>query len=330
MLKIYSAIKNIGIITSGGDSPGMNAALRSVVRSANFHSLNCIGFYRGYQGIIENDFKLLKMRSVSNILELGGTILRSMRSLDFHNAKIREKAYKNLVSHNIDALVVIGGNGSITGANVFSQQFDFPCIGIPASIDNDIYGTDYSIGFQTALQTIVESVDKIRDTARSHNRLFFVEVMGRDNGNLALYSAIASGACFVIIPEKDFEINNLAERLKFGISVSKSSSVVIVAEGNNYGTSYKIADDLSEIFDEYESKVTILGHLQRGGSPVVMDRLIASRLGLSAVQALVSKNYNQMVGIIKNELVLTPIEDVVIKEKKINTDLYKLNKIISR
>tara|TARA_Y100000766_G_C18917076_1_gene612624 strand:- start:4995 stop:5987 length:993 start_codon:yes stop_codon:yes gene_type:complete len=330
LLKIYSTIKNIGIITSGGDSPGMNAALRSVVRSANFHSLNCVGFYRGYQGIIENDFKLLKMRSVSNILELGGTILRSMRSLDFHNAKIREKAYENLVSHNIDALVVIGGNGSITGANVFSQQFDFPCIGIPASIDNDIYGTDYSIGFQTALQTIVESVDKIRDTARSHNRLFFVEVMGRDNGNLALYSAIASGACFVIIPEKDFEINNLAERLKFGISVSKSSSVVIVAEGNNYGTSYKIADDLSEIFDEYESKVTILGHLQRGGSPVVMDRLIASRLGLSAVQALVSKNYNQMVGIIKNELVLTPIEDVVRKEKKINTDLYKLNKIISR
>tara|TARA_B100001989_G_C24537205_1_gene465167 strand:- start:385 stop:1377 length:993 start_codon:yes stop_codon:yes gene_type:complete len=330
LLKIYYIIKNIGIITSGGDSPGMNAALRSVVRSANFHSLNCIGFFRGYQGIIENDFKLLEMRSVSNILELGGTILRSMRSLDFHNAAIREKAYDNLKSHNIDALIVIGGNGSITGANVFSKQFDFPCIGIPASIDNDIYGTDYSIGFQTALQTIVESVDKIRDTARSHNRLFFVEVMGRDNGNLALYSAIASGACFVVIPEKDFEINNLAERLKFGKSVSKSSSVVIVAEGNNYGPAYKIADDLSEIFDEYESKVTILGHLQRGGSPVVMDRLIASRLGLSAVQALISKNYNQMVGIIKNELVLTPIQDVVSKEKKLNTDLYKLNKIISR
>ena len=330
MLKIYYIIKKIGIITSGGDSPGMNAALRSVVRSANFHSLNCIGFFRGYQGIIENDFKLLEMRSVSNILELGGTILRSMRSLDFHNAAIREKAFDNLKSHNIDALIVIGGNGSITGANVFSKQFDFPCIGIPASIDNDIYGTDYSIGFQTALQTIVESVDKIRDTARSHNRLFFVEVMGRDNGNLALYSAIASGACFVIIPEKDFEINNLAERLKFGKSVSKSSSVVIVAEGNNYGPAYKIADDLSEIFDEYESKVSILGHLQRGGSPVVMDRLIASRLGLSAVQALISKNYNQMVGIIKNELVLTPIKDVVSKEKKLNTDLYKLNKIISR
>ena len=170
----------------------MNAALRSVVRSANYHGIECVGFYRGYQGIIENDFKLLEMRSVSNILELGGTILRTARSLDFHKSDVREKAYYNLKLQNIDALVVIGGNGSITGANIFAQQFDFPCVGIPASIDNDIYGTDYSIGFQTALQTIVESVDKIRDTARSHNRLFFVEVMGRDNGNLALYSAIAS------------------------------------------------------------------------------------------------------------------------------------------
>ncbi len=301
----------------------MNAALRSVVRSANYHGIDCVGFYRGYQGIIENDFKLLEMRSVSNILELGGTVLRTARSLAFHKAEIRENAYNNLKSQNIDALVVIGGNGSITGANVFSKQFDFPCVGIPASIDNDIFGTDCSIGFQTALQTIVESVDKIRDTARSHNRLFFVEVMGRDNGNLALYSAIASGACFVIIPEKEFEINNLAERLRKGKSMSKSSSVVIVAEGNNYGTSYKIAEDLIEVFDEYESKVTILGHLQRGGSPVVMDRLIASRLGLSAVQALMSENYGNMVGIIKNEIVLTPMQDVVDKEKNINENLYK-------
>ena len=308
----------------------MNAALRSVVRSSNYHGIECVGFYRGYQGIIENDFKPLEMRSVSNILELGGTILKTARSLDFHKTEVRERAYHNLKLQNIDALVVIGGNGSITGASVFSKQFDFPCVGIPASIDNDIYGTDCSIGFQTALQTIVESVDKIRDTARSHNRLFFVEVMGRDNGNLALYSAIASGACFVIIPEKGFEINNLAERLKTGKSMSKSSSVVIVAEGNNYGSSYKIAEDLTEVFDEYESKVTILGHLQRGGSPVVMDRLIASRLGLSAVQALMSENYGNMVGIIKNEIVLSPMQDVVDKQKKINEDLYKLNKIISR
>ena len=308
----------------------MNAALRSVVRSANYHGIECVGFYRGYQGIIENDFKPLEMRSVSNILELGGTVLKTARSLAFHKTEVRERAYHNLKLQNIDALVVIGGNGSITGASVFSKQFDFPCVGIPASIDNDIYGTDCSIGFQTALQTIVESVDKIRDTARSHNRLFFVEVMGRDNGNLALYSAIASGACFVIIPEKEFEINNLAERLKTGKSMSKSSSVVIVAEGNNYGPSYKIAEDLTEVFDEYESKVTILGHLQRGGSPVVMDRLIASRLGLSAVQALMSENYGNMVGIIKNETVLIHMQDVVDKQKKINEDLYKLNKIISR
>ncbi|MBL6663148.1 MAG: 6-phosphofructokinase [Flavobacteriales bacterium] len=323
-------IKKIAIITSGGDSPGMNAALRSVVRSANYHGIECVGFFRGYQGIIENDFKPLKMRSVSNILELGGTVLRTARSLDFHKAEVREKAYHNLKLQNIDALVVIGGNGSITGANIFGKQFDFPCVGIPASIDNDIYGTDCSIGFQTALQTIVESVDKIRDTARSHNRLFFVEVMGRDNGNLALYSAIASGACFVIIPEKGFEIKNLAERLKTGKSLRKSSSIVIVAEGNNYGPSYKIAEDLTEVFDEYESKVTILGHLQRGGSPVVMDRLIASRLGLSAVQALMSENYGNMVGIIENETVLIPMQDVVDKQKNINEDLYKLNKIISR
>ncbi len=308
----------------------MNAALRSVVRSANYHGIECLGFYRGYQGIIENDFKPLEMRSVSNILELGGTVLRTARSLDFHKAEVREKAYHNLKLQNIDALVVIGGNGSITGANIFGKQFDFPCVGIPASIDNDIYGTDCSIGFQTALQTIVESVDKIRDTARSHNRLFFVEVMGRDNGNLALYSAIASGACFVIIPEKGFEIKNLAERLKTGKSLRKSSSIVIVAEGNNYGPSYKIAEDLTEVFDEYESKVTILGHLQRGGSPVVMDRLIASRLGLSAVQALMSENYGNMVGIIENETVLISMQDVVDKQKNINEDLYKLNKIISR
>ncbi len=308
----------------------MNAALRSVVRSANYHSIECVGFYHGYQGIIDNHFKPLQMRSVSNILELGGTVLRTARSLDFHKAQVREKAYSNLKSQNIEALVVIGGNGSITGANVFSKQFDFPCVGIPASIDNDIFGTDYSIGFQTALQTIVESVDKIRDTARSHNRLFFVEVMGRDNGNLALNSAIASGACFVIIPEKDFKINNLAERLRIGKSMSKSSSVVIVAEGNNYGPSYKIAKDLTEVFDEYESKVTILGHLQRGGSPVVMDRLIASRLGLSAVQALISENYGNMVGIIKNETVLIPMQHVVDKDKNIDENLFKLNKIISR
>ena len=308
----------------------MNAALRSVVRSASYHNIDCIGYFRGYQGIIENDYQSLEMRSVSNILEVGGTVLKTARSLDFHKPEVREVAYKNLKAADAEALVVIGGNGSITGAHIFANQFDFPCVGIPASIDNDIFGTDNSIGFQTALQTIVESVDKIRDTARSHNRLFFIEVMGRHNGNLALYSSIASGACYVVIPEREFVINDLVEQLKTGKNLSKTSSVVIVAEGNNHGPSYKIAEDLSQVYNEYESKVTILGHLQRGGSPVVMDRVIASRLGLSAVQALMSDIHRHMVGIIKNEIVLTPMQDVVEKEKKINEDLYKLNKIISR
>ena len=209
-------MKRIAIITSGGDSPGMNAAVRSVVRTAIFHNIECFGFYRGYQGIIENEYKKLEIRSVSKILGMGGTLLKSARSLDFHKPEVREKAYTNLKSLSIDALVVIGGNGSLTGASVFADQFDFPVIGIPASIDNDVFGSDHSIGFHTSLETIVDSVDKIRDTARSHNRLFFVEVMGRDSGNLALHSSVASGACYVIIPEKEFTIEGLAKRLEEG------------------------------------------------------------------------------------------------------------------
>ena len=323
-------IKKIAIITSGGDSPGMNAALRSVVRSALYHNIECFGFYRGFQGLIENDYINLSMRSVSMILGVGGTKLKSARSLDFHEPLIRETAYQNLKSLDIDALVVIGGNGSLTGANIFSSQFDFPCLGIPASIDNDIYGTDYSIGFQTALQTIVESVDKIRDTARSHNRLFFVEVMGRDNGNLALHASLATGACFVIIPEKKFTIANLAHRLKEGKKLKKTSSVVIVAEGNQYGPSYKIANDLIEVYSEYETKVTILGHLQRGGAPVTMDRILASSLGYEAVIALLNSYTNHMVGIVNNEVILTPLIKVVEKGNDINDDFYKLNQILSR
>jgi 6-phosphofructokinase 1 len=308
----------------------MNAAIRSVVRSALYHNIECFGFYRGFQGLIENDYVNLSMRSVSMILGVGGTKLKSARSLDFHEPSIREKAYKNLKALNIDALVVIGGNGSLTGASVFSSQFDFPCVGIPASIDNDIYGTDYSIGFQTALQTIVESVDKIRDTARSHNRLFFVEVMGRDNGNLALHASLATGACFVIIPEKKFTIAHLAHRLKEGKKLKKSSSVVIVAEGNHYGPSYKIANDLIEVYSEYETKVTILGHLQRGGAPVTMDRVLASTLGYEAVISLLNSYTNHMIGIVNNEVILTPLKKVVEKGNDINDDLYKLNQILSR
>lgn len=323
-------MKKIAIITSGGDSPGMNSAIRSVVRSAIFHDIECYGFYRGYQGIIENEFQKLEIRSVSKILGLGGTLLKSARSLDFHDSKIRETAFQNLKNLKIDALVVIGGNGSLTGASVFSNQFDIPVVGIPASIDNDVYGTDHSIGFYTSLETIVAAVDKIRDTARSHNRLFFVEVMGRDSGNLALHSSVASGACYVIIPEKDFTIEALAKRLEEGSKLNKTSSIVIVAEGNTYGPSYKIANDLSDVYSKYETKVTILGHLQRGGSPSSSDRILASRLGKAAIDVLLEGKSNKMVGVVKNQIVINDINTVVENDNPIDESLYYLNEIISR
>ncbi|MGC6428095.1 MAG: 6-phosphofructokinase [Flavobacteriales bacterium] len=323
-------MKKIAIITSGGDSPGMNSAIRSVVRTAIYHELECYGFYRGFQGIIENDYKKLEIRSVSKILGLGGTLLKSARSLDFHDSEIRKIAYQNLKNLSIDALVVIGGNGSLTGASIFSNQFDIPVVGIPASIDNDVYGTDHSIGFHTSLDTIVDSVDKIRDTARSHNRLFFVEVMGRDSGNLALHASVASGACFVIIPEKEFTIDGLAKRLEEGSKLDKTSSVVLVAEGNSYGPSYKIASDLSDVYSKYETKVTILGHLQRGGSPSSIDRILASRLGKAAIDVLIGGESNKMVGIIKNEIVINNIDTVVENHNPIDESLYYLNEIISR
>lgn len=323
-------MKRIAIITSGGDSPGMNAAIRSVVRTAIFHDIECFGFYRGYQGVIENDYIRLEIRSVSKILGMGGTLLKSARSLDFHKPEIREKAFTNLKALSIDALIVIGGNGSLTGASIFSDQFDFPVIGIPASIDNDVYGSDHSIGFHTSLDTIIDSVDKIRDTARSHNRLFFVEVMGRDSGNLALHSSVASGACYVIIPEKDFTIKGLANRLEEGNKLNKTSSIVIVAEGNKYGPSYKIAEDLSNIYSEYETKVTILGHLQRGGSPSCSDRILASKLGKASIDALLDGEKHKMVGVIKNEIVLSDLKTVIDNKNGIDESLFYLNEIISR
>ena len=323
-------VKKIAIITSGGDSPGMNAAIRSVVRSAVFHDVECYGFYRGYQGIIENDYIELKLRSVSKILGLGGTLLKSARSEDFHNPEIRKSAYQHLKNLDIDGLVVIGGNGSLTGASIFSKEFDLPVIGIPASIDNDVCGTDNSIGFHTALETIVDSVDKIRDTARSHNRLFFVEVMGRNSGNLALHSSVATGACYAIIPEKEFTIQGLAERLIEGKKLNKTSSIVIVAEGNKFGPSYKIAHALESVYSEYETKVTILGHLQRGGTPTSGDRILASRLGMAAVDGLLNGNTNKVVGIVKNEIVYNDIDLVIDNDNHIDENLYNLNNIISR
>ena len=323
-------ISKIAVLTSGGDAPGMNAAIRSLVRSAEFNNIQCVGVQKGFQGLIDSSFELLNMRSVSNILGIGGTFLHSARSTDFMQKKHRSFAYKNLQKESIDALVVIGGNGSLTGASIFAQEFNFPVIGIPASIDNDVYGTDYSIGYSTALETIVESVDKIRDTANSHNRLFFVEVMGRNSGNLALNSSLASGACFVIIPEKDFQLVDLIKRLEENKKRNKKSSIVIVAEGNSYGSSFKIAADLNKVYSAYETKVTILGHIQRGGKPCSYDRILASQLGMAAIESLKLAKYNTLVGLVDNTIINTPISDVINATNKLSNDLYRLNKIISR
>ncbi len=323
-------INKIGIITSGGDAPGMNAAIRSIVRSALYNNIECVGFYRGYQGLIENDYKSLGLRDVSQRLGLGGTFLKSARSTDFLQKDFRSKAYDNLKSQSVDLLVVIGGNGSIKGAAVFSEDFDFPVIGIPASIDNDIFGTDHSIGFDTSLNTITNSIDKIRDTARSHNRLFFIEVMGRDCGNLAIHSGLATGACYIITPEIDFSIENLINRLDEGKKLYKTSSIVVVAEGNKYGSASKIAEDVGEIYQDYEIKVTILGHLQRGGSPTAFDRIVASRLGMGAIEAIKLNKFNVIVGIIKNDIHYSPINSIDNEISSIQNDIININCVISR
>ena len=308
----------------------MNAAIRSLVRSALYNNIECIGFYRGYQGLIENDYKYLGLRDVSQRLGLGGTFLKSARSNEFLEKEYRSKAHENLKSHSVDLLVVIGGNGSIKGASVFSEDFNFPVIGIPASIDNDVFGTDHSIGFDTSLNTITNSIDKIRDTARSHNRLFFIEVMGRDCGNLAIHSGLATGACYIITPEIDFSIENLINRLDEGKKLYKTSSIVVVAEGNKYGSASKIAEDVGEIYQDYEIKVTILGHLQRGGSPTAFDRIVASRLGMGAIEAIKLNKFNVIVGIIKNDIHYSPINSIDNEISSIQNDIININCVISR
>ena len=323
-------IRKIGILTSGGDSPGMNAAIRSVVRSALFENITCIGYYRGYQGLIENDFKQLGLRDVSQRLGLGGTFLKSARSKDFHDKKFRIQALENLKSESVDLLVVIGGNGSIKGASVFSNDFDFPVIGIPASIDNDIAGTDHSIGFDTSLNTIINSIDKIRDTARSHSRLFFIEVMGRDCGNLAIHSGLATGACYIITPELEFHLDDLINRLEEGKSLCKTSSIVVVAEGNKYGNAYKIAEDVGKVYGDYEIKVSILGHLQRGGSPSAVDRVVASRLGMGAIEAIKSQQVNVVVGIINNKISYSSINSGANEDGVTKKEILRINSVISR
>ncbi|WP_297333033.1 6-phosphofructokinase [Flavobacterium sp.] len=323
-------IKKIGVLTSGGDSPGMNAAIRAVVRTCAFHNIECAGIYRGYQGMIEGDFKEMNARSVNNIINKGGTILKSARSKEFMTAEGRKKAHQNLVESNIDALVVIGGNGSFTGALIFNSEYNFPVIGIPGTIDNDIYGTSFTLGYDTALNTVVEVIDKIRDTASSHNRLFFVEVMGRDAGHIALNAGIGAGAEEILIPEEDMGLDRLLESLRKSKASGKSSSIVVIAEGDKIGkNAFELKDYVEENMPEYDVRVSILGHMQRGGTPSCFDRVLASRLGVKAVETLLDGKSNYMVGLIKDEVVLTPLEHAVKGKSHIDKELIRVSDIVS-
>ena len=314
-------IKSIGILTSGGDAPGMNAAIRSVTRSAIYNGLKVYGIYRGYKGLVTDEVQEFKTQNVSNIIQMGGTILKTARCKEFTTPEGRAQAYENMKKHGIDALVVIGGDGSLTGARIFAQEYDIPCIGLPGTIDNDLYGTDTTIGYDTALNTILDAVDKIRDTATSHERLFFVEVMGRDAGFLALNGAIAAGAEAAIIPEFSTEVDQLEQFIKQGFRKSKSSSIVLVAESELTGGAMHYAERVKNEYPEYDVRVTILGHLQRGGRPTAHDRIIASRMGVASIQALLEGQRNVMIGIENNKIVYVPFAKAIKNDKPIDKAL---------
>lgn len=327
---MISKIKKIGVFTSGGDSPGMNAAIRSVVRTCAYMKIDCVGIYRGYEGMIEGDFKPMDARSVNNIINKGGTILKSARCDEFRTKEGRQKAYDQLVAAGIDAFVVIGGDGSFTGALLFNKEFNFPVIGIPGTIDNDIFGTTYTLGFDTALNTVVEVIDKIRDTASSHNRLFFVEVMGRDVGHIALNAGVGAGAEEILIPEENLGLERLLESLKRSKSSGKSSSIVVVAEGDKTGKSvFELKEYVEEHLPIYDVRVSVLGHLQRGGAPSCFDRVLACRMGVRAVEALMEGKTNLMVGIQDNNIILTPISKAIKGHTKIDKELLRVSEIMT-
>ena len=313
-------IKTIGILTSGGDAPGMNAAIRAVTRGGIYNGFNIKGIYRGYDGLINDEIKPFTTENVSGIINRGGTILKTARSKEFETPEGREKAYKNIQDEGIDALVIIGGNGSLTGAMIFAQEYDIPCIGLPGTIDNDLYGTDNTIGYDTTLNTIVECVDRIRDTAQSHERIFFVEVMGRDAGFLAQNSAIATGAEAAIIPEDSTDVDQLQNFMERGIRKSKKSCIVIVSESPTCGALY-YADRVKKEFPGYDVRVSILGHLQRGGSPSARDRILASRTGVGAIEAIMQGQRNIMVGVRNNEVVYVPFADAIRSDKPFDRKL---------
>jgi 6-phosphofructokinase 1 len=323
-------IKKVGVLTSGGDSPGMNAAIRSVVRTCAYHNIECLGIYRGYQGMIEGDFKEMGPRSVNNIVNKGGTILKSARSAEFRTPEGRKKAHENLVKHGVDALVVIGGDGSFTGGLIFNSEFGFPVMGIPGTIDNDIFGTSFTLGYDTALNTVVDCIDKIRDTASSHNRLFFVEVMGRDAGHIALNAGIGAGAEEILIPEEDLGLERLLDSLQKSKASGKSSSIVVIAEGDKIGKNvFELKDYVEANLPEYDVRVSVLGHMQRGGSPSCFDRVLASRLGVKAVESLIDGKSNYMVGLQQDKVTLTPLEQAIKGKSEIDRELLRVSDIMS-
>ena len=316
-----ASIKCVGVLTSGGDAPGMNAAIRAVTRAAIYNGLKVKGIYRGYKGLITGEIQEFKTQNVSNIIQLGGTIMKTARCMEFKSPEGRQIAHETMVREGIDALVVIGGDGSLTGARLLAEEFDVPCIGLPGTIDNDLYGTDTTIGYDTALNTILDAVDKIRDTATSHERLFFVEVMGRDAGFLALNGAIAAGAEAAIIPEFNTEVDQLEEFIKNGFRKSKSSSIVLVAESEITGGAMHYAERVKNEYPQYDVRVTILGHLQRGGSPTAHDRIIASRMGVASIEALMEGQRNVMIGIENDKIVYVPFAKAIKNDKPIDREL---------
>ena len=314
-------IKCIGILTSGGDAPGMNAAIRAVTRSAIYNGLKVKGIYRGYKGLITGEIKEFKTENVSNIIQLGGTILKTARCQEFKTPEGRQIAYETMQKEGIDALIVIGGDGSLTGARLLAQEYDIPCIGLPGTIDNDLFGTDTTIGYDTALNTILDAVDKIRDTATSHERLFFVEVMGRDAGFLALNGAIASGAEAAIIPEFNTEVDQLEEFINNGFRKSKNSSIVLVAESEITGGAMHYAERVKNEFPQHDVRVSLLGHVQRGGRPTAHDRIIASRMGVASIEALMEGQRNVMIGIENDQIVYVPFTKAIKNDKPIDREL---------
>lgn len=318
-------IEKIGVLTSGGDAPGMNAAIRAVVRACAYYDLGCVGIYRGYQGLIDKDFEELTARSVRNIINRGGTFLKSARCAAFRTEEGRALAHQNLVEAGIDALIVIGGDGSFTGALRLKEEHGFPIIGIPATIDNDINGTDYTIGYDTALNTVVDAIDKIRDTASSHNRLFLVEVMGRDAGDIALNSGVGAGAEEILIPEEDKSIEHLIESLERSKKSGKTSSIIVVAEGERSGKNIlELAEIIGGKVTGYDIRVSVLGHIQRGGAPSCYDRVLASKLGVGAVDALLRGESNAMVGITNRKVTSVTFEIAIKKQRPLDTDLRRV------